>query len=101
MSIEIAEVKEDVFDLKNDLNPKVKTPFDADKVRHDDTTELKQVCRKQGKKLRRSRIKNNPPGKIVRQVAYNPVPNLSKFFVPVRFLPLKTNRAIIENNKNF
>jgi hypothetical protein len=41
MSIEIAEVKEDVFDLKNDLNPKVKTLFDADKIRHYDTTELK------------------------------------------------------------
>jgi hypothetical protein len=49
MSIEIAEVKEDVFDLENDLNSKVKTLFDADKVRHYDTTELKQVRREQDK----------------------------------------------------
>ena len=33
------------------LNPKDKTLFDADKVRYYDTTELKQVCREQDKKL--------------------------------------------------
>jgi chromosome segregation ATPase len=40
-----------VVRMENDLNPKVKTLFDADKVRHYDTTELKQVCREQDKKL--------------------------------------------------
>jgi hypothetical protein len=40
-----------VVRMENDLNPKVKTLFDADKVRHYDATELKQVCREQDKKL--------------------------------------------------
>jgi len=48
------------------LSQKLKHFFDADKVRHYDTTELKPVCREQDKKLRRSRIKNIPPGKIAR-----------------------------------
>ncbi len=37
--------------MENDLNPKVKTLFNTDKVRHYDTTELKQVCHEQDKKL--------------------------------------------------
>ncbi len=33
------------------LTQKQKPFFDADKVRHYDTTELKQICREQDKKL--------------------------------------------------
>jgi hypothetical protein len=34
-----------VVRMENDLNPKVKTLFDADTVRQHDTTELQQICR--------------------------------------------------------
>ncbi len=44
-------VKNVVIKIENDLNPKVKTLFDADKVRQNDTTELKQVCREHDNRL--------------------------------------------------
>ncbi len=48
---EVTFVKKVVIKMENDLIPQVKTLFDADKVRHYDTTELKQICREQDKKL--------------------------------------------------
>ena len=61
---EVTFVKKVVIKMENDLIPQVKTLFDADKVRHYDTTELKQVCREQDKKLddhelRLTRLENN------------------------------------------
>ncbi len=37
----MARYKGIVVRMENDLNPKVKTPFDADKIRHYDTIERK------------------------------------------------------------
>jgi len=48
---EMTSLKRVVINSENDLRPKVKTLFDADKVRHYDTTELKQICREQETRL--------------------------------------------------
>ena len=48
---EMTSVKKIVVNMENDLFPKVKTLFDADKIRHQETTELQQICREQGKRI--------------------------------------------------
>ena len=44
-------IKKIVINIENDLSPKVKTLFDADKIRQHDTTELQQICREQEKRI--------------------------------------------------
>ncbi len=51
--------------MENDLNPKVKTLFDADNIWQHDTTELKQICREQEDRiedheLRITRLEKQP-----------------------------------------
>ena len=48
---EMTSVKKIVVNMENDLFPKVKTLFDADKIRHQETTELQQICREQEKRI--------------------------------------------------
>jgi chromosome segregation ATPase len=48
---EMTSVKKIVINMENDLCPKVKTLFDADKIRQHDTTELQQICRGQEKRI--------------------------------------------------
>ena len=59
----IARIERIVVNIENDLRPKVHVLLDADKIRQDDTAELKQVCREQEKQLtdhelRISRLEN-------------------------------------------
>ncbi len=48
---EMISVKKIVINMENDLCPKVKILFDADKIRQHDTTELQQICREQEKRI--------------------------------------------------
>jgi len=48
---EMTSLKKIVINIENDLRPKVKTLYDADMTRQQETTELKQTCREQEKKL--------------------------------------------------
>ncbi len=59
----VARIERVVVNIENDLRPKVHVLLDADKIRQDDTAELKQVCREQEKQLtdheiRISRLEN-------------------------------------------
>ena len=59
----VARIERIVVNIENDLRPKVHVLLDADKIRQDDTAELKQVCREQEKQLtdhelRISRLEN-------------------------------------------
>ena len=59
----VARIERVVVNIENDLRPKVNDLLDADKIRQDDTAELKQVCRGQEKQLtdhelRISRLEN-------------------------------------------
>ncbi len=47
----MARIERVVVNIENDLRPKVHILLDADKIRQDDTAELKQVCREQEKQL--------------------------------------------------
>ncbi len=47
----MARIERVVINIENDLRPKVHTLLDADKIRQDDTAELKQICREQEKQL--------------------------------------------------
>ncbi len=47
----MARIERVVVNIENDLRPKVHTLLDADKIRQDDTAELKQTCREQEKRL--------------------------------------------------
>ena len=47
----IARIERVVVNIENDLRPKVHVLLDADKIRQDDTAELKQTCREQEKQL--------------------------------------------------
>ncbi len=48
---EMTSIKKIVINIENDLNPKVKTLFDADRTRQNDTTELQQICREQEERI--------------------------------------------------
>ena len=47
----MARIERVVVNIENDLRPKVHVLLDADKIRQDDTAELKQICREQEKQL--------------------------------------------------
>ncbi len=47
----MARIERIVINIENDLRPKVHTLLGADKIRQDDTAELKQTCREQEKQL--------------------------------------------------
>ncbi len=47
----MARIEKVVVNIENDLRPKVHTLLDADKIRQDDTAELKRICREQEKQL--------------------------------------------------
>ena len=57
MMDELTFVKDVVVKMENDLNPKIKTLFDADNSRQYETTDLKQTCREQEEKLRDHEIR--------------------------------------------
>jgi len=57
MMDELTFVKDVVVKMENDLNPKVKTLFDADNSRQHETTDLKQTCREQEEKLKDHEIR--------------------------------------------
>jgi len=57
MMEEMTFVKEVVVKMENDLNPRVKSLFDADKSRQHETTDLKQTCREQEEKLKDHEIR--------------------------------------------
>ena len=48
---EMTSLKKIVINIENDLHPKVKTLYDADMTRQQETAELKQTCREQEKRL--------------------------------------------------
>ena len=53
----MARIERIVVNIENDLRPKVHVLLDADKIRQDDTAELKQICREQEKQLTEHEIR--------------------------------------------